>query len=253
LTLCAPGGRIPAVDDFVKILPPGKRLAIFDRDATIISSRRVAYLCYLEVFREVISPRFPGLAAVAPDAYWREYHPFQPELFYRRNYPPLGEEELGEVRRISWTSYLDHVDDPEVNEPIPGMPEFVRDLAAAGMEIVILTAGKFNGEHLRRWDVPFQSFYSMVELREAGILQTKPEAIEHILSRHGANRKETVTVGDNPADHVPELTSVGVGFGLGSAEAREVLRRAVDHYADDLAELRLIFSHSARVDPTAAD
>jgi len=222
------------------VLPPGKRLAIFDRDATIISSRRTAYACYREAFVRVISPARPALRPVSVAAYWGEYHPFEPDLFYRRRYGDLPAETLAAVKETTWRYYLQHCRDPELNRPISGMPGLIRDLTASGTEVVILTAGDFDGAILRGQRIPFSECYSMVRMKAAGLLKNKIEAVDLILSRRGLSPAEAVTVGDNPNDHVPGVTSVGAGFGLGSSEARHVLRRSVEYYADTVAQLRRI-------------
>lgn len=222
-------------------LPPGKRLAIFDRDATIISSRRTAYACYREAFARVISSARPALRPVSVAVYWSEYHPFVPDLFYRRRYGDLPAETLATVKETTWRYYLEHCREPALNRPIPGMPGLLQDLVGSGIEVVILTAGDFDGAILRGHGIPFSECYSMVRMKADGLVKDKISAVDLILSRRGLSPGEAVTVGDNPNDHVPGVTSVGTGFGLGSREARYVLRRRVDYYADTVAQLRRIF------------
>ncbi|HPJ72031.1 MAG TPA: hypothetical protein PK636_05055 [bacterium] len=221
---------------------PGRRFLIFDRDATLISSREIAYACYLAAFEAVVAEALPALAPIDGETHWREYHPFEPALFYRRRYPSLEDDAISRAGDASWRFYLEHAARPEFNPVIPAIPDFVRTLKRDGFEVVVLTSGRLENEFMEEHGIPVDACYSMVRMREKGLPAVeKGEAISYILGRHGRGRGDAVTIGDNPRDHVEGIASVGAAYGLGSATAREELRGAVDHFAESVEDFYPLF------------
>jgi len=213
-------------------LESGSWLAIVDRDATIISSRQIAYSCYRESFDRVISPADPDAELMSEEEYTFQYHPFDKEQVYRSNYPRLSPDQLEAVGEASWQYYLSHFEDPQFNLLIPGMDDFMRRLKEDGNLVVILTSSHIDGKWLRHYEIPVDGFFSMQDLKKKKIIEGgKDEAIEYILTSYNKPRTRVVTVGDNPRDHVEDVLSIGIGFGLGHPAARDLIESSVDLYA----------------------
>jgi phosphoglycolate phosphatase-like HAD superfamily hydrolase len=219
-----------------------KWLAIFDRDATIISSREIAYACYGEAFDRVVSKFHPSSTKLNQDDYAREYNQLDRMRVYRKYYPALKEEELEEVARVSWQYYLAHYDEKRHNLLIPGMRTFLKKFKANGNMIVILTSSDEDGKWMRYHGLPVDGLFSLVRLKKEWKEGCDKKAvIHHILKQFKQPAGDAVTIGDHPQDHIDDLLSIGVGFGLGCAQAREELRGRVKIYAASVRELSAIF------------
>ncbi len=221
-----------------------KRLFIIDRDATVFSSWEVAYACYEKAFDEVISAVYPPSAKLTKEEYTADYHPFEKDKFYRERYPKLSEEQLKAAGEASWQFYVSNFAEERFNKLIPGMDDFLKALKSEGHLLVLLTASEGDWEWIRHYDLPIDEIISLVRLREAGELQKgekKGIAILYVIEKFKSAPKDAVTIGDHPFDHVDEVVSIGSGYGLGSPEAREELREAVDFYASSVRDLHKIF------------
>lgn len=223
-------------------LSPRGTVLIIDRDATIISTREIAYACYRAAFNRVIRKADPEAGLLSEELFSRAYHPFTRTGIYEVYYPRLGEEQRKLIGEVSWNYYLNNYHQPEFNRLIPGMDDCLRSLQAAGGVIVILTVSEAGGEWLRHYRIPVDGYFSLTRMKKEGaIAGGKPEAIRHILERYGKSSREAVTIGDNPTDHVEEITSIGCGFGLGCPAARRDLEDAVAIYVSRVEELSRIF------------
>lgn len=227
------------------VLPPGRFLAIVDRDATIFSSRPIAYACYEAAFEEAVRPACPGAARLDFRTFTRRHDPFDRQAVYRKHYPGLTEEDLKRVGAASWSFYLAHREEDRFNPLIPGMDEFLRRLKEAGHRVVILTAADIDDRRMRERNIPLDGFFSMYALKaEKKIESTKREAIFYLLSLFRADPGEAVTVGDAPLDHVREVFSVGTAFDLGCAASRDALRTAVRACVSRVKDLFPLFGLS---------
>jgi len=237
---------IPAMSGAAKTQPPPipsrKLLVVIDRDATIYSSRPIAYACYQAAFAEAIAPARPGAAKLDYRTFTRDYNPFDRLSLYKKHYPDLDEEDLKRAGDASWQYYLDHRDEDRFNPLIPGMDEFLRGLKTAGHRVVILTAADIDDRRMREWGISLDGFFSMHALRaEKKIKAAKQEAIFYLLFRYRALPEEAVTIGDSPHDHIPEILSVGTAFDLGCSASRAALRAAVRIYVSRVKDLFRLF------------
>ncbi|MDP8236037.1 MAG: HAD hydrolase-like protein [Candidatus Erginobacter occultus] len=217
-------------------------LFIIDRDATIISSRQIAYGCYLASFDQVIRKSDPEAGQLSVEHFSRAYHPFARTGVYEVYYPRLKESEQERIGEVSWDYYIGNYHKAEFNLLIPGMDKLIRALKEAGAIIAILTASESDGRWMKHYRIPVDSYFSVHRLRNEKIIAgKKPEAIRHILKEYGKPAQEAVTIGDNPKDHVEEVISIGSPFGLDSPDARRDLKAAVDLYASRVEDLYEIF------------
>jgi len=223
-------------------LPKQEWLIILDRDATIISSREIAYGCFEESFEKVVSEIYPKSSKLSLEEFTRSYHPFERTGVYEVYYPRLSSEQMELIGELSWQFYLDNCREESFNDLLEGMDDFIRELRAAGCLVVILTASDGDGHWMRHYDIPVDGFYSMIRLRQDEMFTgKKPEAIRHILKQYNKSFSESVTIGDNPKDHIPEIISIGAAFGLGCPSARRMLEESVDLYAPRVETLHEIF------------
>ena len=223
-------------------IPRKNWLAIVDRDATIFSSRAIAYACYEAAFAEVISAAYSPSTRLDIRAYTREYNPLERLAVYRKHYPRLSEEDLKRVGEVSWQYYLAHHPEDRFNRLIPGMDDFLRRLRKDGNRVVILTTADADDRRFREYKIPLDGFFSMHGLKaEKKISATKREAIFYLLSLYRTSPADAVTIGDAPLDHVPEVLSVGTGFDVGCRAAREALQRAARIYVSRVADLFPVF------------
>ena len=223
-------------------LPRKQWLAIFDRDATLFSSWEMAYGCYEEAFDKVVSEAYPASEKLGQEEYTREYNPLDRWAVYNKYYPKLTEEQLERAGEASWHFYLANFGESRFNRIIPGVDDFLIQFKAQNNLIVVLTASDGDESWLRHYQLPFDEMYSLVRLRKTGMIKGgKSEGISFIVDRFSKYCDDTVTVGDHPKDHVDGILSIGVGYGLGSPEAREVLRNSVDIYAPGVSHLHNIF------------
>ncbi len=223
-------------------LPAREWLVILDRDATIISSREIAYGCFEESFEKVISETYPFSAKLSLSDYTRSYHPFERTGVYEVYYPRLTPEQLVRVGEVSWQFYLDNYRKERFNNLLDGMDKFILKLKAAGCLIVILTASESDGKWMRHYGIPVDNIFSVTGMRKAGVIEgKKPEAIHHILDQYNKSYEDAVTIGDNPKDHIDGIISIGAEFGLGCPEARRDLRECVDITAPRVEDLYNIF------------
>lgn len=231
-------------------LPPDYRLGIIDRDATIISSWEIAYGCYLKAFERVISRRYPGRAPLGFRNYTLQYNHFRREEVYLNNYPLLKEADLKEIGSVSWNFYLENCGAKEFNRLIPGMDRLLHGLKEQGRKIAILTMSYEEGKWLKRHGIPVDAYYSVIKMRERGIVREgKEEAISHILEETKTSPRRAFTLGDSPKDHSPGVLSIGAGFGLGNPDARRLLESRVDIYAPDVESLFAVFDLPAPPSP----
>ncbi len=223
-------------------LPNREWLIILDRDATIISSREIAYGCFEEAFKKVISETYPLSAKLSLADYTSSYHPFERTGVYEIYYPRLTPEQLVRVGEVSWQFYLDNYQKERFNKLIEGMDDFILKLKAAGSSVVILTASESDGKWMRHYGIPVDEIFSVTGMRKAGVIEgKKPEAIHHILAQYNKSYDDAVTIGDNPKDHIDEIISIGAEFGLGCPEARQALKESVDLSAPRVETLYEIF------------
>lgn len=228
--------------DIALPLPARGRLIILDRDATIISSREISYGCFEESFEKVISESYPISEKLSLEEYTRSYHPFEKTGVYEVYYPGLSSEQMDRIGELSWQFYLDNYREEHFNELLKGMDDFIRELKAAGSLIVILTASEGDGHWMRHYNIPVDGYYSVIRLRKENVISgNKPDAIRHILKEHKRSPSDTITIGDNPKDHIAEIISIGAAFGLGSPSARRMLEESVDLYAPRVETLHEIF------------
>lgn len=224
-------------------LSPRGMLMIIDRDATIISSREIAYGCYRAAFNEVIRKADPKALELSEEIFSRDYHPFARTGIYEVYYPGLEESDRERVGEVTWDFYLGNYRKPEFNRLIPGMDDCIRALKAAGGIIVILTVSESDGRWMRHYRIPVDGYFSVTRLRNEKIIDgKKPEAIRHILEQYGKTPREAVTIGDNPKDHVERVISIGASFGLDSPAARRDLEKAVGLYARRVENLYEFFN-----------
>lgn len=227
---------------FTLPLDPRGTLMIIDRDATIISSREIAYGCYLASFKEVIRKADPEAGQLNEELFTRAYHPFARTGVYEIYYPDLEEKAREKIGEVSWDYYKSHYRRDEFNLLIPGMDECLRALKEAGGTIVILTASEADGTWMKKYEIPVDNYFSVTRLRNEGTIEgKKPEAIRHILAQYDKPAGEAVTIGDNPKDHIDEVISIGTPFGLHSPDARRDLRQAVDIYTPRIEDLYGVF------------
>ncbi len=226
-------------------LSPRGMVMIIDRDATIISSRPIAYACYRASFREVIRKADPKARELNEAEFSREYHPFTRTGVYDVYYPQLEEDALARIGEVSWNFYISNYHQPEFNPLIPGMDELIRTLKGAGATIAILTASDSDGRWMEHYRIPVDGYFSVQRLRQEKIITgQKPEAIRHIMQHYGKSPREAVTIGDNPKDHIEEVISIGTPFGLDSPAARRDLEKAVDFYAPRVENIYEFFNLS---------
>jgi phosphoglycolate phosphatase-like HAD superfamily hydrolase len=224
-------------------LSPQGTLIIIDRDATIISSREIAYGCYRAAFDRVIRKSDSEAGQLGEELFSRAYHPFSRIGVYEVYYPNLKESDRKRIGEVSWEFYTSHCREPKFNRLIPGMDGAIRALKAAGGVIVILTASESDGSWLKHYRIPVDGLFSVQRLKKDGIIEGgKPEAIHHILDQYGASPRAAVTIGDNPQDHIDEVISIGTPFGLACPDARRDLEKAVDIYIPRLENLYRIFN-----------
>jgi phosphoglycolate phosphatase-like HAD superfamily hydrolase len=224
-------------------ISPRGRLIIIDRDATIISSRQIAYGCYRASFDRVIRKTDPEAGRLSEELFSRAYHPFSRTGVYEVYYPDLDENDRKRIGEVSWEFYLSHCGEPEFNRLIPGMDEFIRALKAAGAVIAVLTASESQGIWLKHYRIPLDGLFSVQRLKKDKIIEGgKPAAVRHILDQYEKSPREAVTIGDNPEDHVEEITSIGSAFGLACPDARRDLEEAVDIYVPRVENLYGIFN-----------
>ena len=223
-------------------LPDREWLIIMDRDATIISSREIAYGCFEEAFSQVISETYPLSEKLSQEKYTRSYHPFERTGVYEKYYPRLSPEQLVRVGEVSWQFYLANYRKERFNLLLEGIDDFLRKLKAAGCLIAILTASEGDGHWMRHYNIPVDAYYSMIRLQKKEVISgKKPDAIRHIIKQHNRSSKNTVTIGDNPKDHIAGIMSIGTAFGLGCPAARRMLKGSVDLYAPRVETLHEIF------------
>ncbi len=227
---------------FTLPLDPRGTLLIIDRDATIISSREIAYGCYLASFNEVIRKADPEAGRLSEELFTRAYHPFARTGVYEVYYPDLAEKDREKIGEVSWNYYKSHYRQPEFNLLIPGMDGCLRALKEAGATIAILTASEADGTWMKKYRIPVDSYFSVTRLKKEGTIEgKKPEAIRYILAQYDKSAGDAATIGDNPKDHTDEVISIGTPFGLHSPEARRDLRRAVDIYTPRVEDLYGVF------------
>lgn len=223
-------------------LPDREWLIILDRDATIISSWEIAYGCFEESFKKVVSNSYSLSEKLSLAEYTQAYHPFERTGVYEVYYPRLSHLQMEQIGELSWQFYLDHCRDEGFNRIIPGMDDCIRRLKDAGCLIAILTASDGDGHWMRHYDIPVDGYYSVIQLQKENVISgKKPEAIRHILEQHKRSFSDTVTIGDNPKDHIAEIMSIGAAFGLGSPGARRMLKESVDLYAPRVETIHEIF------------
>ncbi len=240
----------PAEKSLSLPLSPRGTLLIIDRDATIFSSREIAYGCYRAVFARVIRKADPEAGLLSEELFIRAYHPFTRTGVYEVYYPGLKDSDRKRIGEIAWDFYLKHCRKPEFNRPIAGMDGVIRALQAAGAVIAVLTLSESDGAWLKHYRIPFDGLFSVQRMKQEGLIEGgKPEAIRHILNHYGRSPREAVTIGDNPQDHIPEVTSIGSAFGLGSPDARRDLEAAVDFCARRVRDLYGIFNLSPPAKP----
>jgi len=223
-------------------LPDREWLVILDRDATIISSREIAYGCFEESFKKVISETYPLSAKLSLSDYTSFYHPFERTGIYEIYYPRLTPEQLVRVGEVSWQFYLDNYRKERFNKLLKGMDNFIQALKASGCLIVILTASESDGKWMRHYGIPVDAIFSVTTMRKDKVIEgKKPDAIRYILEQYDRSYEDTVTIGDNPKDHIDEIVSIGAEFGLGCPAARQALRENVDITAPRVETLHEIF------------
>ncbi|MEA1928374.1 MAG: HAD hydrolase-like protein [Candidatus Auribacterota bacterium] len=223
-------------------LPAREWLVILDRDATIISSREIAYGCFEESFNKVISDTYPDSAKLSLEEYSRAYHPFERTGVYEVFYPRLSHAQMERIGELSWQFYLDNYREERFNKLLEGMDDFIRKLKAAGALIAILTASEGDGKWMRHYGIPVDDIFSVTAMRKNKVIEgKKPDAIHYILKQYDRSYDEAVTIGDNPKDHIAEIISIGAEFGLGCPEARQDLRENVDISAPRVQTLYDIF------------
>jgi FMN phosphatase YigB (HAD superfamily) len=225
-------------------LEPPRRgwIAIVDRDATLFSSREIAYACYEEAFDKVISEVYSESEKLGNDEYAREYNPFHKTEFYRKHYPKLTEKQLERAGEASWQFYLSNFSEAGFNHPIAGMADFLKKFKAKGNLITVLTTSEGDGRWMRHYGMPFDELFSLVRLRKEGKIEGgKREGLHYILGQFGKSPEDAVTIGDHPNDHIAKILSVGVGFGLECPDAREELKSSVKIYASSVSRLQEIF------------
>ena len=222
-------------------------MAIVDRDATIFSSKEIAYSCYEEAFDRVVLGTYTDFAKVNQDVYTKEFNPFKRLDFYKQRYPKLTEEHLGKIAEVSFRYYLDNFRKSRFNQPIPGVIDFIKLFKEKDNLIVVLTASDSDENWFKRYDMPYDEMYSLVRLRAAkmiGVKNGKPDAIPFIIDRFSRYCDQAVTIGDHPRDHVEGILSIGAAYGLGSLESRKELREKVDIYAPAVIDLHRIFGYN---------
>ena len=226
-------------------LPAKKWLAIIDRDATIFSSWELAYTCYEEAFDRVISRLYPDSQKLSKEEYTREFNPFDIDKVLKKHYPELSEEDLDRVNEVRWQFYLDNFRERRFNEVLPGVKGFLKKFKEKGNLIAVLTTSEGDESYFHHYGLPFDEIYSMVKLKKEGMIEGgKREAIFFIIDRFNWSLDDVVTIGDRPGDHIDEILSIGVGYGLGSHEAQEELRNSVDIYVPTVGDLHRVFGLS---------
>jgi len=223
-------------------LPDREWLVILDRDATIISSREIAYGCFEESFEKVISETYQLSEKLSLEEYTRSYHPFERTGVYEVYYPRLSHVQMELIGELSWQFYLDNYRKKQFNGLLEGMDDFIRKLKGAGCLIVILTASESDGKWMRHYGIPVDAIFSVTTMRKDKVIEgKKPDAIRYILEQYDRSYEDTVTIGDNPKDHIDEIVSIGAEFGLGCPAARQALRENVDITAPRVETLHEIF------------
>ena len=223
-------------------LPDREWLVILDRDATIISSREIAYGCFEESFEKVISETYQLSEKLSLEEYTRSYHPFERTGVYEVYYPRLSHVQMELIGELSWQFYLDNYRKKHFNELLEGMDDFICKLKADGCLIVILTASESDGKWMQHYGIPVDSIFSVTTMRKDKIIEgKKPDAIRYILDQYNSSYEDTVTIGDNPKDHIDEIISIGAEFGLGCPEARQALRENVDISVSRVEDLSEVF------------
>lgn len=217
-------------------------MVIMDRDATILSSREIAYGCYEDSFDKIISNLYPPSSKLSITEYTRYYNPFEKTGIYEVYYPLLSSQQMERITELNWQFYLKNCRVEKFNKILPGMDRFIRKLKEYGCLVVVLTASDGDGIWMRHYNIPIDGFYSVIQLQKSKIISCeKSEAIGYILKRHKKSPPETVTIGDNPNDHVDGILSIGTAFGLGCPAARRMLKNSVDLYAPRVEKLYDIF------------
>ena len=95
--------------------------------------------------------------------------------------------------------YTAHID--VHTHPYPGMPEVVRKLHEAGVQLAVVS-NKFQegAEYLVRKMFPGIPFAAVLGNRPGYPLKPDPEIVGEVLRRTGVRREEAVLVGDSPTD-----------------------------------------------------
>lgn len=114
----------------------------------------------------------------------------------------------------------------------PGMREWLEGLAARGRSLAVLTNKPENATRLLLRALGIERFFSVIAGPESfGALKPDPAGLEAIMQAAGAERKDTVMVGDSSVD-VETARNAGIAVcaisgGLGDEAAlREALRAA---------------------------
>ena len=135
------------------------------------------------------------------------------------------------VLQLFLAYYIDHID--ERSRPYPGIPELLSELDAAGVKLAV-ASNKFQSgaEKLISRMFPDIPFAAVLGGRKGQPLKPDPAIVDEIRSRAGADRSETVLVGDSGTDIATAaaagVASIAVGWGFRPKEALEAAGRMVD-------------------------
>jgi len=203
--------------------PEGLRAVLFDWDGTLVNSAETSFRAYVGLFREV------GIA-FDREEYRRTYSPN-----WHRTYEALGlPRERWEDADALWLRFYAE----ERNELLPGVPEALSRLRAAGHAQGIVSSGERSRVTQEMRDLGVDHFFEVAVCGgDTRNRKPHPEPLLVALERMGLRTDEAAYVGDSPED-IEMAQSAGV-FAVGVPGAfpnQEALRASSPQIlAPDLA------------------
>lgn len=161
------------------------------------------------VLYERLIPEGEALDAFLRDVCTREWH------FQHDRGRPFAETSAELIARFPEHALLIAAWGPRFSEqipgPMPGMPELVADLDAAGVPLYALTnfSGEFFTSFRAQEAVLFDRFRGIVVSGDEGIVKPEPAIYRLLLDRYGLEAGRTVFV-DDRAENVAGAEAVGM-------------------------------------------
>ena len=125
--------------------------------------------------------------------------------------------------------------------PYPGMEKLLEDLIQDGANLAVATARMRNGIEALFQKLDFFRYFCCIEASEPyQEYADKPAYVKRCMQQMGADRENTVMLGDKPFDveaaHQNGIPCVGVTYGFGTRE--ELQEAGADRIADSVEAVR---------------